>query len=313
MDDIKKVSVVMCTYNGEKYLKEQLDSIVNQTYPIYELIIQDDCSTDGTLAIIQTFIKEYSYIHLFENRINIGVHSNFGNAFYKATGDYIAVSDQDDIWVLNKLEQLVSCIDCCDMVISNSELFGNKMNTHIFSKSPNVSSVSILLRNCVVGHTALFRKDLLPKSQLIWDNGIISYDALLGFFVSSKGTTYYLDHALTFWRRHENCVSGRNVAVRKRNSGIWGYYYVFCSLINIRQSKIVSKYFTVLKPIFEQNKQLYPIVLYLSNPSLRNLIKCGLYCVRFKDELEPDVTNSLHKWIRAFSLPFFRYRDVVFC
>lgn len=312
MDDVKKVSVVMCTYNGEKYLKEQLDSIVNQTYPIYELLIQDDCSTDGTIDIIQTFIKKYPYIHLFRNCTNLGVHSNFGNVFYKVTGDYIAVSDQDDIWVLNKLEKLVSCIDGYDMVISNSELFGNKNNIHIFSKSPSVSPVSIFFRNCIVGHTTLFRKCLLPHSQAIWNNGIISYDAFLGFLVSSKGSIYYLDHVLTLWRRHENCVSSRKIGHNKKKSGIWGYYHVFCSLMNIKQKKMVSKYFTALKPVFEQNKQLYPIVLYLSNPSLINLVKCGLYCVRFRDELEPNITNCFHKWIRAFSLPFFRYRDVYY-
>ena len=69
---MKNVSVIMCTYNGAKYLKEQLDSIINQTYPIYELIIQDDCSTDGTVSILEEYAQKYSFIHYRINEKNKG-------------------------------------------------------------------------------------------------------------------------------------------------------------------------------------------------------------------------------------------------
>lgn len=95
---LKRVSVVLCTYNGEKYIREQLESIVSQTYPIHELLIQDDCSTDATPLIIEEYKEKYPFIRFYRNKNNLGFNRNFWKAFEKVTGDYIAISDQDDIW-----------------------------------------------------------------------------------------------------------------------------------------------------------------------------------------------------------------------
>lgn len=107
---LKRVSVVLCTYNGEKYIREQLESIVSQTYPIHELLIQDDCSTDATPLIIEEYKEKYPFIRFYRNKNNLGFNRNFWKAFEKVTGDYIAISDQDDIWVDTKIEVLVGCI-----------------------------------------------------------------------------------------------------------------------------------------------------------------------------------------------------------
>ena len=100
---MKTVSVVMCTYNGEKYIREQIDSILNQTYPIYELIIQDDCSTDGTVSIINEYVNKFSNVQLYINEKNLGFNTNFESVAMKAHGDFVAISDQDDVWMPNKL------------------------------------------------------------------------------------------------------------------------------------------------------------------------------------------------------------------
>ena len=70
MEEVKRVSVVMCTYNGERYLREQLDSIVQQTYPIYEMIVQDDCSTDETMVIVCDYARRYPFIKVFQNEFS---------------------------------------------------------------------------------------------------------------------------------------------------------------------------------------------------------------------------------------------------
>ena len=114
----KTVSVVMCTYNGAQYLKEQLDSIIGQTYPIHELIIQDDCSTDNTVAILKKYEADYPFVRLYVNEHNIGYNQNFKSAVMKATGDYIAISDQDDVWFPQKLERQVNAIANYDICFS---------------------------------------------------------------------------------------------------------------------------------------------------------------------------------------------------
>ena len=104
----KTVSIVMCTYNGERYLKEQLMSLLNQTYSPIEIIIQDDLSTDNTLEIIHDYQERYpGIIHLFQNSRRLGYNQNFLSAYQKANGYYIASADQDDIWETNKIEILV--------------------------------------------------------------------------------------------------------------------------------------------------------------------------------------------------------------
>lgn len=104
------VAVVMCTYNGEKYLRQQLDSILAQTYPIQELIVQDDCSTDTTLAILQEYEAKVPFMQVIENTHNLGFNLNFKTACMRATTDLIAISDQDDVWMPEKIQKQVQAI-----------------------------------------------------------------------------------------------------------------------------------------------------------------------------------------------------------
>ena len=106
----KTVSVVMTTYNGELFLREQLDSILCQTYPIHELIVQDDCSTDNTVEIIKEYATRHPFIKLYVNEHNLGFNKNFKTAVMKATGDYVAIADQDDIWFPEKIEKQVQAM-----------------------------------------------------------------------------------------------------------------------------------------------------------------------------------------------------------
>src|ERR1700748_3070750 len=94
------VSVAMCTYNGEKYIRQQLDSILNQTWRNLEIVIVDDGSSDDTFAIISEYAEKDSRIKCFKNEVNLGFNKNFEHAVELTTGDYIAISDQDDIWLL---------------------------------------------------------------------------------------------------------------------------------------------------------------------------------------------------------------------
>ena len=97
---IKKVSIVMCTYNGERYLRQQLDTLLTQTYPLHEIIVQDDGSSDNTWRILSEYAASHPFIHIFHNEGEHGYNGNFFSAMQRATGDYIAICDQDDLCAL---------------------------------------------------------------------------------------------------------------------------------------------------------------------------------------------------------------------
>jgi len=101
------VSVVMCTYNGEKYLHPQIGSILSQSYDNLELIIVDDASTDSTVKILEEYKRRDSRLRYFVNERNIGYNKNFEKAFSLANGNYIAPCDQDDIWDPSKIETMM--------------------------------------------------------------------------------------------------------------------------------------------------------------------------------------------------------------
>ena len=104
------ISIAMTTYNGEKFLREQIESILKQTVTDWELIVCDDVSTDSTVDILKEYAEKDSRIKVFKNEQNLGFKKNFEKAILLCKGDYIALSDQDDIWLENHLEVLMNNI-----------------------------------------------------------------------------------------------------------------------------------------------------------------------------------------------------------
>ena len=102
------IGIAMTTYNGEKYLKEQIDSILNQTVSDFELIVCDDVSSDSTMDILNGYAAKDSRVHVFRNEENLGFLKNFEKAIRICLDpEYVALSDQDDVWTENHLEVLV--------------------------------------------------------------------------------------------------------------------------------------------------------------------------------------------------------------
>lgn len=129
----KKVAIVLSTYNGEKYLREQIDSILNQTYKNFELIVRDDGSKDSTVAIIKEYIeKSDKEITLIEGK-NLGFIKSFFDLLKRADADYYSFADQDDIWMPNKIELAVNSLNKLDntkpnMAFSNVDYYDTEMN-----------------------------------------------------------------------------------------------------------------------------------------------------------------------------------------
>ncbi|MGN0728895.1 glycosyltransferase [Treponema sp.] len=145
-----KVSIALATYNGEKYLREQLNSILSQSIQDFELIACDDCSTDSTLQILNEYVEKDIRIKVFANEKNLGFKKNFEKAILLCSGDYIALSDQDDIWTEKHLQVLLENIGKNDLVGANAFLCDEK-----------AKSTGIDLLSCS-------RIDFLPKTKDEW-------------------------------------------------------------------------------------------------------------------------------------------------
>jgi len=171
---MKTVSVVMTTYNGEKYLREQLDSIIQQTYPIYEIFIQDDYSTDGTVSIVKNTPK-YPNIKLFVNEHYIGFNKNFKNACMKASGDFVAISDQDDVWFPEKIEEQIQTIGNYSICCSYLRVGNNLKTSRVFTKKNGFERI---LFGSHSGHTLLCKTSFI-KEEKYWLPSIL-YNWSLG-------------------------------------------------------------------------------------------------------------------------------------
>jgi len=209
------ISIALCTYNGEKYLSEQLDSIINQTYKNLEIIVVDDCSQDNTFSILQSYALKSPQLKIFRNIKNKGYSKNFEYAISLCKGDYIAVSDQDDIWMTNKLELLLKkiIIDDSLLVYSNSLIVderGNSLGKTTFDKRSKYTGGdprALALFNIFLGHSMLFKRELIDIAFPIPKNS--SYDAWLGFVATNKDSVCIVDKVLTLFRQH-NSNSSRN-------------------------------------------------------------------------------------------------------
>lgn len=213
------VSIALCTYNGEQFLVEQLDSIVNQTYPNLEVIIVDDGSKDETISILQSYSKKHTNIKIYQNEVNLGYIKNFEKAITLCSGEYIALSDQDDIWILNKIELQVEEIGNNILIYHDSEFVNqqgaslNKKMSDILKMYEGESYRPFLFFNCLSGHECLFHKSLIAASIPFPKE--IFHDRWLAFTATNRGSIKYLDVPLVKYRQHEK--SDTNILKLKRS------------------------------------------------------------------------------------------------
>lgn len=210
-----KVSVAMATYNGEKYIKSQLQSILTQTIKPDEVIISDDGSTDNTLTIIKDFIEKnkLSGWRLLENNSSQGISGNFINALKNTSGDIVFLCDQDDIWINNKVENMTSAFDKdTECVISAIKYIDDKgieikEKTAFTNSESHIISQAELCRVCsYLGMAAAFRKDVILKVSIdfIKDS---SHDWALMETSIREGIVKFIGEPLQLYRIHYNNAS----------------------------------------------------------------------------------------------------------
>ncbi|WP_449020128.1 glycosyltransferase [Prevotella jejuni] len=204
MENKASVSIVLCTYNGEKYVREQIDSLLAQSYPIHEIIIQDDGSTDQTWEILQAYAAKHTVIRTFKNEGEHGVNANFLSALHRATGDYIAISDQDDIWERDKIETQMRCIGDKLLCSGHSRAFSTDGSFAYFDNRPRNVNIFRMMFLGLPGHTLLCKRALInllpPLESPIYK--VTLYDAVLSIIAASYDSIVYCNKVLVNFRRH---------------------------------------------------------------------------------------------------------------
>ena len=200
------ISVCMASYNGEKYIKEQIESILKQLSDKDELVISDDGSTDSTIEVIQSIHDER--IKLIHNQGEHGYSRNFENALKHSKGDYIFLSDQDDVWKDNKVETIIPLLQKYAFVVHDTEMTDE--NLQVFATSQferyhvKPGFWNTLARNRYNGCCMAFTRDFLNKALPFPKNQHLSrYDYWLPYLAEYKHISYTLYKPLILYRRHE--------------------------------------------------------------------------------------------------------------
>jgi len=208
MDSLPLISIALCTYNGEEFLEELMNSLLAQTYKNIEIIVVDDCSSDKTTDIIKAYRERYPFIHLFQNEQNLGYNKNFEKALSICSGELIAPCDQDDIWDKDKLKLQAEAIRTNQLIYHDSEFIdsaGKSMNLKIsdkFNFYRGNHPAPFLFMNCVSGHSILMKKSLV-KHVLPFPSGF-HYDQWLAYIATNMGSIDFLEKPLVKYRQHQH-------------------------------------------------------------------------------------------------------------
>lgn len=239
------ISVCIPTYNGEKYILRQLDSILTQLSDFDEIIISDDSSSDNTINLIKS---------LNDNRITISENNKFRSPVYNmenalrlAKGDYIFMADQDDIWDENKVSEMLNYLKYYNLVISNATIIDQNesiiTNSYFEWKKSGNGFWKNFAKNTYIGCTMAFDRKILTAS-LPFPKKLAMHDVWIGLIAEVFGKVYFLDAKLIFYRRHEANLTysiNRTDENLSDNSLVYKISYRYIILFNIIKRILKSK------------------------------------------------------------------------
>jgi len=227
------IAIIMGTYNGEKYIKEQIDSILAQDYAGWKLFIFDDGSKDNTEKIVNEYVKDYpDKIYFRKNKISFGAAGNFFNGIKEAAtklapeAEYFCFSDQDDVWVKDKLSRSLAKINqieddkpalvFSDVAITDKNLTITAASYFEAEKvdRTRVSLNYLLMENKLIGGTVMINKALVGLELRAEESGLVPYkkakmhDWWFGLIAAGLGKIGYVEGFTEYYRQHENNVVG---------------------------------------------------------------------------------------------------------
>lgn len=201
----------MATYNGSKFIKEQIDSILSQLSVEDELVISDDHSTDFTVDIINSY--DDTRIKLFMNELTKGVTHNFENALIHSRGDIIFLSDQDDVWLPEKISEMSSFliegnydIATCNCALTDSDLNILQEEYYVTESPIDRSVLGNFIKDLWLGSCMVFKREIL-SAILPFPEKMAAHDLWIALYSQIHFRCGYNPKVLQLYRRHENTVS----------------------------------------------------------------------------------------------------------
>ena len=215
----KKISVALAAYKGEKYLPRQLDSILSQLGEGDEVIISDDLPGGETENISRRRAAEDSRVKYIEGP-GRGVIKNFENAIIHCTGDYIFLSDQDDVWLPQKVQRVTEKLECgASAVLHDAQVSDGELNIteasffKLHGTKPGV--LANIIRNsfvgCCMAFDARLKEDILP-----FPDDLPMHDQWIGIIASLRGRVELIDEPLIIYRRHGGTVTGGSTSTAQK-------------------------------------------------------------------------------------------------
>ena len=318
----EKIDILLPTYNGEKYLKEQIDSILNQTYKNIRLIISDDCSKDTTTQILREYEQKDSRIEIYLQQENLGVVKNIEFLLQKVENPFYMLADQDDVWLQEKVEKTLEKQkqENADLVFGDLEIVDQELKTMFPSfgdfmllnrkihKYINSNKLNYLY-NCVTGCTLLAKKEtiqyILPLPQ---KSKYVIHDYWIGLMISLNGKVSYINEKYIKYRQHGNNQVGTN----KISHGFKELDQVRELFINVKLG-VFGTYVENNEKFPEElqkiNLQAYEYFKMLENKKNINFKKWRVFHELYKTEtLSYYILNFIIMNLPAIGRPLFKIR-----
>ena len=278
---MEKIDILLATYNGSKYLHEQLDSILNQSYGNINVIIRDDGSSDNTVMIIKEYEQKDNRVKLLSDNLgNLGFVRNFEKLMKNSTSEYLMFSDQDDIWYNNKVETSyvrIKAIEetngksCPILVHTNSKIMNyEKQTKSLFTSdyAKNSSFENSLFNFFVQGSTMLINGSL-KREALPFSKEVYLHDRYLHLIAEFVGIRSYIDKPTMDYRQHSNNeIGSRGTNIIKRlifdryfnqEDKILFHYLHNCYKNKIQNHKIekINIFFNIINTNSSRFKRMY--------------------------------------------------------
>lgn len=228
------ISIVMPAYNAENTIKDAIQSVINQTYRNWELIIVDDCSKDNTCDVIKTYLIPNGKIRLLQNQHNSGVSITRNCGVSATNGNWIAFLDSDDMWMPDKLEKQLNIIRQnrnADLVYTGSSFIDTAGNPsgYILHVPKNISYTKLLKQNLISCSSTLIRKELILKYPMQYDDMHEDYAVWLQI-LKNGGHAYGVDEPLLIYRLSNQSKSSN----KRKAAGMTFKVYRFVGLSYIQ-------------------------------------------------------------------------------